>query len=348
MTQSPLPGAPATAGTYSGRPSPFHRFLRSGSDRLATGAVVAVYLILVLLGITTSSIGIDHLRQDPSQPLGLQIGEASSIRSDEYNAFSPIALSVMATSGAPTLSPLGASANVVHRFTSGGFFESFVFFDGTLLRTAAFLPDAMVFAAHWWLPSLVLFLALPRWIAALGGKRHLGYLAAGLILLAPASAWWSLMPVELISYTVAGCYLMIRAHNLLDRRRLLPALVVGVVGGILIAGLPSFYTPWSLLLGVPVLLASVAHVLTRPTPWRPRWLAVTATGAAGAVFGIGMLLENRAGLSALLSTVYPGSRRSSGEAQDVELLFGAPLLGVLQNDVAPVFLNQSELGTASP
>ncbi len=311
-----------------------------------TAAVVVVYVVLVLFGVTTSSIGVDHLRQDPLRPLGLQIGQASSIRSDEYNAFSPIALSVMATGGAPTLSLLGANADVVHRFTSGGFFESFVFFDGTLLRTAAFLPDAMVFAAHWWLPSLVLFLALPRWVVALGGKRHLGYLAAGLILLAPASAWWSLMPVELISYTVAGCYFMIRAHELLDRRRLLPAIAVAVVGGILIAGLPSFYTPWSLLLGVPVLLASVAHVLTRPTPRRSRWLAVAATGAAGAVFGIGMLLENRDGLSALLSTVYPGSRRSTGEAQDAELLFGAPLLGILQDDVAPVFLNQSELGTA--
>ncbi|RJT78263.1 hypothetical protein D6T63_12060 [Arthrobacter cheniae] len=344
MTQAKLPGSSARAGVA--RLSPIERFLRPGSDRLATGAVVVSYVLLVLLGVTTSSIGIDHLRQDPSQPLGLQFGEANSIRSDEYNAYSPIALSVIATGGAPTLSLLGAQADVVHRFTSGGFFESFVFFDGTLLRTAAFVPDAMVFAAHWWLPSLVLFLALPRWITALGGKRHLGYLAAGLIFLAPASAWWSLMPVALISYTVAGCYLMIKAHDLLDRRKNLPAAAAALFGGILIAGLPSFYTPWSLLLGVPVLLASVIHVLARPTPWRQRWLSVAGTGAVAAVFGVGMLLENRAGLTALLTTVYPGSRRSTGEAQDVELLFGAPLLGVMQDDVPPLFLNQSELGTA--
>lgn len=346
MTQGPVVLAADHATARAAGPISRRRSFRPDGSHFATAAVLVAYVLLVLLGATTSSIGVDHLRQNPEQPLGVQFGQASSIRSDEYNAFSPIALSVMATGGAPTLSLLGARADVVHRFTSGGFFESFVFFDGTLLKSAALLPDAMVFAAHWWLPSLVLFLAMPRWIESLGGRRHLGYLAAGLIFLAPSSAWWSLMPVALVAYTVAGCYLMIKAYDLLLQRKTLGALGASLIGGILIAGLPSFYTPWSLLLGVPVLVASVVHVLTRPTPWRPRVLIVVATGIIAAIFGLGMLVENRVGLSALLSTVYPGSRRSTGEAQDIELLFGAPLLGVLQDDVAPIFLNKSELGTA--
>lgn len=321
---------------------PVLSWLRTKDSSLRV-AVLLAYTVVVVLGVTTSSIGMGHLRQDPENPLGTQLGESRFIRSDEYNVFSPIALSVMATGAAPTLSAMGARADLVHRFTSGGFFESVVFFDSGLLKLAGFLPDASVFAAHWWLPSLLLLLFLPIWFEQVGGTRRMGWLAAGLTILAPAVAWWSLMPVALIAYTLTGSSLMITCYRRLLCGRWITGVLAGVAGGILIAGMPSFYTPWSLVLGLPVLLASVLWILSRSGTWWSRIRPVALTGVTAAVFGAGLLLENAEGLNALFGTVYPGARRSTGEAQPFSLLFGAPLLSPLQDGAVPVQANASEV-----
>jgi hypothetical protein len=313
-------------------------------NRLKLVAVVA-YLVAVACGATTSSIGISALREDSSNPLGLQIGEASRIRADEYNAFSPIALSIMATGGAPTTSVLSAPADLVHRYSSGGFFGSIVFFDSTFLRTASFLPDAMLFAAHWWLPSLLLFLFLPKWFVQVGAGRRWGWLAAILIVLSPAASWWTMMPIQLIAYTVAGCSLLLSAfQRFIRRERLTPALQ-SLAAGILIAGMPSFYIPWSLVLGLPVLVATVAWIFGSKEEWKPKIVALGSAGLVAVVFAAGILWENRAGMSALLDSVYPGARRSAGAAQSFGMLFGAPALGALQ-EMTPIGSNESELSTA--
>ena len=308
-------------------------------------SAIVLYIIVVMLGATTSSIGMPTLRENPAEPLGYQLGEASPIRSDEYNAFSPIVLSTMATGGAPTTSVLSAPADINHRYSSGGLFETFVFFDYTLLYTASFLPDAMVFAAHWWLPALLLFLFLPTWFEQVGSNRRWGWMAAFLIALSPASSWWTMMPIQLIAYTIAGSSLLLSAYRrFTTHQRVIPALQ-SVAAGILIAGLPSFYIPWSLVLGLPILVATVAWVFAHKGRWKPKLLALGCSGITAMVFAAGMLWENREGISALLNTVYPGSRRSTGTAQSIALLFGAPGLAPMQ-DMLPVGINQSELSTA--
>ncbi|MDQ0690384.1 hypothetical protein [Arthrobacter sp. W4I7] len=315
------------------------------NDRLARLIVVLVFLSFVLFGITTSNIGISDLRQDPDNPLGWQLGPSRPIRSDEIHAFSAIVISILATHGAPALSPLAARADLVHRFPTDGFFEQFVFFDSTMLHASAIIPEDMLFAAHWWLPSLILLLAMPTWFHQLGRSRRYGWFAAILILVSPSSAWWSLMPVALIAYTLAGCVLMIAAFQRFQQgQRLIPG-VIAVVGGILIAGLPSFYAPWSLLLGLPVLIGSTLWILLRPCAWAPRLKSILITGGTALVFGVGTLLENREGLEALLNTVYPGSRRAEAEPQPLGRVLGAPALGPLQFD-EPVGINASELSSS--
>ena len=337
---------PATqAGGERSLPDAALEWLRT-KDNALKAAVLLAYAVVVVLGITTSSIGMGHLREDPENPLGTQFGDPRVIRSDEYNAFSPIALSVMATGAAPSLSAMGARADLVHRFTSGGFFESVVFFDSALLKLAGFLPDASVFAAHWWLPTLLLLLFMPKWFEQVGGTRRMGWLAAGLTVLAPAVAWWSLMPVALIAYTLTGSSLMITAYHRLSAGRRPTGLLAGVAGGILIAGMPSFYTPWSLVLGLPVLAASTLWILSRAGSWWSRIRPVLLTGVTAVIFGAGLLLENAEGLNALFGTVYPGARRSTGEAQPFALLFGAPLLSPLQNGAVPVQANASEVSSS--
>ncbi|WP_445344436.1 DUF7657 domain-containing protein [Arthrobacter ginsengisoli] len=322
----------------------FHRWV-CVNDRAARLITVVVFVVLVLFGITTSSVGISELRQDPANPLGWQFGKSRPIRSDEIHAFSAIVISILATHGAPSLSPLAARADLVHRFPTDGFFEQFVFFDSTMLRAAAVIPDHMLFAAHWWLPSLILLLAMPTWFHQLGRSRRYGWFAAILIVLSPSSAWWSLMPVALIAYTLGGCVLMIAAFQRFHKGQRFAPAAMAVGGGILIAGLPSFYAPWSLLLGLPVLIGSTLWILLRGGGWAPRLKSVLITGGTAIVFGAGTLFENREGLQALFSTVYPGSRRVEADPQALGRLLGAPALGPLQYS-EPVGINASELSSS--
>ena len=322
----------------------FHRWV-CVNDRAARLLAVLVFAVLVLFGITTSSVGISELRQDPGNPLGWQFGKSRPIRSDEIHAFSAIVISILATHGAPSLSPLAARADLVHRFPTDGFFEQFVFFDSTMLRAAAVIPEHMLFAAHWWLPSLILLLAMPTWFHQLGRSRRFGWFAAILIVLSPSSAWWSLMPVALIAYTLGGCVLMIAAFQRFQKGQRLAPMAMAFLGGILIAGLPSFYAPWSLLLGLPVLIASTLWILLRGGTWAPRLKSILITGATAVVFGVGTLLENREGLQALFNTVYPGSRRVESDPQPLGRLLGAPALGPLQYS-EPVGINASELSSS--
>lgn len=322
----------------------FHRWV-CVNDRLARLITVLVFVALVLFGITTSNVGISELRQDPANPLGWQFGKSRPIRSDEIHAFSAIVISILATQGAPSLSPLAARSDLVHRFPTDGFFEQFVFFDSTMLRAASVIPEHMLFAAHWWLPSLILLLAMPTWFHQLGRSRRFGWFAAILIVLSPSSAWWSLMPVALIAYTLGGCVLMIAAFRRFGKGQRLTPAGMAVLGGILIAGLPSFYAPWSLLLGLPVLIGSTLWILLRGGGWAPRLKSVLITGGTAVVFGAGTLFENREGLQALFSTVYPGSRRVESAAQPLGRILGAPALGALQNS-EPVGINASELSSS--
>ena len=322
----------------------FHRWV-CVNDRAARLITVLGFVVFVLFGITTSNVGISDLRQDPANPLGWQFGKSRPIRSDEIHAFSAIVISILATRGAPSLSPLAARADLQHRFPTDGFFEQFVFFDSTMLRAAAVIPEHMLFAAHWWLPSLILLLALPTWFHQLGRSRRFGWFAAILIVLSPSSAWWSLMPVALIAYTLGGCVLMIAAFQRFQKGQRLAPVAMAVLGGILIAGLPTFYAPWSLLLGLPVLIASTLWILLRGGGWAPRLKSVLITGGTAVVFGVGTLFENREGLQALFNTVYPGSRRAESDPQPLGRLLGAPALGPLQYS-EPVGINASELSSS--
>ena len=314
-------------------------------DRWATALMLVVFAALILSGATTSSIGMPHLTQDPAHPLTAQLGHAQWIRSDEYNVITPIAFSIMSTGSVPTLSPLGVSANMAHRFSTGGFFESIVFFQAGLLRLGTFLPQHMVFSLYWWLPLIVLFLALPVWMEQIGASRRLGWLAALLIVFTPAAAWWSELPVQTIAYTIAGCAVLIAAYRRFLEKRYIWFAVLAILSGILLAGIPTFYQPWSIVVGVPFLLATVLWIMTQKTTWRSRILSVGLSGIVALVFAAGVFIENLASIQAMVGTVYPGQRRSTAIAQGFEFLFGAPGLAVLR-DSDPIASNASELSTA--
>lgn len=304
--------------------------------------MLAAYLLAVAFGASTSSISMPHLTESAQELTAAHLGDLQPIRSDEYNVFTPVQMSMLATGGEPTLSPLSTDASIVLRYPHGPV-QSVVYWDTLLLRLGPWLPDAQLFAAHWWLPTLLILLCMPTWTVLMGGRRELGWMAGALVALAPSNFWWSMQPSMVLAYTLLGCTLMLAAASRAARgQRLLPALQC-LAAGLCIAGLPSNYLAWSILLGGGVLLASSVKLIADGR--RTSLVVLGATGVIAALLGLGALVEGLEGLRSVTSTVYPGQRRSSAEPVGLGMLFGAPLLAALQGS-EPIFSNKSELSTA--
>lgn len=310
---------------------------------IARTVIVVVYLALVVSGATTSSLGMSVLRVNPSDTSG-QIGASQPIRSDEWLTGTPLDLASLAN-GTKAYSPLATLPDLIWQIPSNAA-ESVVFWDGNLLRLGSIFPQQMLFAAWWWLPELLLLLCMPPLLMRLGSTRELAWLAAVVTVAAPASAWWSFWPVRVLGFAVAGCLAMLVAADYLRERRFVPAVVLGAIAAVLFSRLPTFYVPWSLTTGLPLVLATTGFLVWRP---RGRWPTVGLCGGVllGALLLWGlMLLADSAAVHAELNSVYPGLRRSTGQQSATDLLFGAPVLGYLQTDQTPVGINQSELATA--
>lgn len=306
-----------------------------------------VYVALVLLGATTSSLGVNPLRQDPQHPLGTTWGEPNSLRSDEFLTQTSLELNVLAE-GRSTHSPLAQSGDLIFQQSSGQVFESVLFADSTLLRLGPWLPDAMLFAAWRLFPILLLALSLPALLQRFGATRPLSWFALALAALAPTSLWWSFTPLRILGYAAAGSLLLVLAREQWDRPGRRPrALALGgaALGGLLLARLGTYYVPWSLTVGLPVVLATAAYLLLGRRS-RASWGLL----ALGALVGAAMLgltfWENADALRANLDTLYPGRRRSTGLHLPAYHLFGAPGLSVMGDGQGPVVANAAEICSA--
>ncbi len=331
----------------SGRRLPFKgtRSSHYAPVLLAVAVPVLAYVALVLLGVTTSNIGVDGLRQDPGEPIGVQFGQSQSIRSDEYGTESPLWLGQSARAGSAALTPLSVSDDFFAQLPSGPV-SSIVFFDGTALALSPWVPEPMLFAAKWWLPTLLLVIGLPLWFRQMTGRMRWGYLATILIIAAPASAWWSGRPVNSLGFAAAGCALAIfgvtKVWRAGWRGRVVGALAV-IASGVLLARTPTYYQPLAIVLALPLVLATAAFLLARPIPWRRRFVDLALVVLSGAVWTGLLVWENREAITVGLATIYPGSRASTGTALSPGHVFGATNLGWLEPLGPTAIPNQTEI-----
>jgi hypothetical protein len=319
------------------------RLLGSWPDKLEVILPVLVFVAMVLSGFSTSSMRL--LFQDPAVGPEGQIGEALPIRSDEWLTAAPIELSTLAN-GSSMTSPLTNGPDLIYQVSSGTPIETVLFHEGNLLRLGPWLPDEMLFSAfrgyHW----LLLALFLPPLLRRLGANRPVSWLAVGLTLLAPAAIWWSFMPIRILGLAAAGSYVLLLGRDRLVRRHWVRGLALSLLAGLLLARLVTYYVPWSLTVGVPLVIATGLHMLLTREQRRAAMIAI-ATGATFAVVMlVGVFWENWAALSAELNTVYPGQRRSTGAALPPFQLFGGPGLFELEDYAAPIGTNQSEASSA--
>ncbi|MCL2470161.1 MAG: hypothetical protein FWF25_00250 [Propionibacteriaceae bacterium] len=302
---------------------------------------IVIYLVFVCLGVTQSSIGIDLLRQDPSAPMGFQIGVARPIRSDEFLTGTPTALGIAETGQTTDLNPLTSGAGVLSGYPTDPI-SSIVLFDRSLLRLGTILPVASVFSAYWWLPTLLLTLALPALFRFLTGNRWLGLFAAVLMFANPSNVWWSFLPTNILGYAVAGCFCLVAATQAWRRRAYLRSVLLMVPTSVLLAHTVFQYQPYAIVMVPGVLLPTVVALWAKT---KTRVSSLIAVGIAGiltlAWVGV-VLIQAHSELSALTDTVYPGSRRSTGFPSSPGSLFGAPALFDLGH-ASVVGSNQSEI-----
>lgn len=318
------------------------------SGRVGPALALVVYAIVVLTGATTSSLGVEMMREHTADPLATMVGEPQWIRSDEYLTQTPIELSVLAL-GHSYHSPLSETGDVVFQLSSGQAVESVFFLESGLLRLGPWLPDANLFAAWRALPLLLLALTLPPLLRRMGASGPLSWLAYALVVLAPTSLWWSFTPVRILAAASLGSFLLVKSRERWSegagRARVATSLALAGVGGVVLGQLGTYYIPWNVTVGLPLVAATVAWLL-RSGPFRSS-LAILGTGAVtgGVLLGL-VFWENLDAITSTLATAYPGDRRSSGEPLAPFQLFGAPGLSTLRNDVAPSFLNASEIASA--
>ncbi|GIG24831.1 DUF7657 domain-containing protein [Cellulomonas denverensis] len=351
-THAHLPGAGGEDGTtVSTEAAPAsHRAThrRDWLRRLPSpwiGVPVLVYLLLTVCGVTMSSIGIDSLREDPTGATSDQLGDATLIRTDEYLTSSPMAIGVMATGQGEDLNPLTAPQGFTSMLPTSPV-SSVVLAENAVLRLGSVLPDQMLFAARWWLPTLLLFLGMPALLRPLVGSRWPGLFAAVLIAFSPATAWWSLSPLSLWGFTVAGTAALYRAATgAAERRPWWRNLLWAAAAALLLARTPLHYQPWAITAAPAILAVGIVPLLVRREGRRARILTVAVVGAASLLLAAGVFWENRASIAATSATVYPGARSTSGHAVPMELLFGATSLGGLKD--APLSqLNPSEISSS--
>lgn len=309
------------------------------------GIPVAVYLLLSLAGVTLSSMGAPFLREDPGRPVTDQLLNPALTRSDEYLTSSPLALGVLATGQSEDLNPLTAPQGFTTMLPDSPV-SSLVLADSAALRLGGVLPDQVLFAARWWFPVLLLFLGMPALLRPLVGSRWPGLFAAALIAFTPATAWWSLSPLQLVGFTAAGGAALWRcATSVGERGPWWRTALWGVAAAWLLARTPLHYQPWAIVVAPAMLALVIVPLLARREGRGRRAAAVGAVGAAALALAGAVFWENRASIAATSGTVYPGARVSTGEPVPLGQLFGATALADLRR--IPVLQgNPSEISAA--
>ncbi len=293
------------------------RFWRWASFPLT---VLVLFVALVTLDLNGSSMAAISTEQ-PAQ--GLVAGTPRTIRSDEFQLRTPIALSSVQQGLARTpwigLAPTSQIATA-----HGGPTAEWP----TLLKPQdwgyLFLGASRGLAWSWWWSFAV---SLWGSYALLGLLTRRPGLSAGLAVAAtftPYAAWWTAPPPSLfVGYaSIVGAAIL---ASWIARSRALSwvwSIAAGLTGSALVLAL---YPPWQVSLAFVVAAACFGYAIDHRIPIRRVATSLLATAAIAGAILLAWYVQNRDAIGAIVNTYYPGQRITRSGSGSWSMLLSAPL-----------------------
>lgn len=310
--------------------------------------ITSLFIVLVALGITTSSLGISFLRFDPASDSGVMLGEPLAIRSDEWMRNTPLRLGIMHTGDDGYVTPLTEGPGLLTGLQAGPA-ASLVFLDATIARLGPLIPDRQLFALLWWLPYYGIAIGVAYILRFFRVRPVIAIATAALSGLSPAIAWWSLVAPLNVALAIGSAAFMIAAYQQAmgskTRWRLARTAISTLASGVLLARMPLAYPPWGIPLGVLV-LAPIALALVWKRPRRVGLIVVGTVSLIAILLVADVLFQNQDAYAGFADTAYPGVRRSVGGGVTIAYFLSAHFAGAyLADGLELAGINQSEMAT---
>ena len=327
----------------------FRSIFKRSHNSLWLVGVILVYGFLVFFGITSSSLS--NLSVDASSKPGLVLNAPQPVRSDEFLRSSPLTLADLNNGSGVSL--LDAQNSTEIRAGSDDLPNTILKWSSPryLLERGVkhSLDSDQAFSAIWWFPVLVLLIFLPIFLKKIGVSAQISIISTLLVLLSTSANWWSLWPIAIMAWPVAGAYLAIVGLELLVNKAGRRTTIKGyfyILFSLAFLLLSAFeYAPWSLLVNVFILAITIGHIYEANAVFPVGKSYFFAYIFALMALLAGKIILIQSSISVSLATVYPGARRVLDGGSWLSL-FGGDLSWALQRS-APLSSNQSELASSN-
>lgn len=268
-------------------------------------------LAFVLLGITTSSIGIEQLSESKGNDTGVVRWDPQPIRSDEFLRLSPWKIGLLKSGSGDFASPLSSPRNSLAFPDSDTMLDKVVAFEVFAPRLIPMISLAQKFSLVWWLPIYLALMGLSKYLTLIGISRRNSIVATLIIAFSPAVVWWSYLPLLSIAWATLA---VIAFHRCTEANSFVVRAIYVALAALFIAKLAFGYLPWNIVLAPPIIFG---YLVTRKKYSRTDAYSICFLLGSLALFLILFLRVNWEQISVFRGTNYPGQRRSSGEQMPI-------------------------------
>lgn len=274
--------------------------------------VALIYLLLVYLNVTTSSLSLNYSSTSVKNSASPIFAENRPIRSDEWLRSTPYQIGRTNSDwNFDHLSPFEYRPDSVKQ--GFGLGVRYVIFPESLVAENL---GARGLAFAWWFPLFASVFSIILFLRSFGQRFRHAVFTSLLIVLSPVVSWWSYSPLEVIwPCALAGVCLRycskVRLDDCTERNfRNLQIFACVAIGGVALSRLPFIYQPWSF----PTFLIFAALILdgSRNKSLKQDLIYGSLMGLVSVLVAGFWYFLNRSTYRVLAATVYPGARRSEG------------------------------------
>lgn len=291
--------------------------------------VVLIYGLLVAFSVHTSHTSM--FKGAANERSHILFGAPRPERSDEFLRGSPLQIGQLRGATALDRTPLEFSNSQAYQKSQRSFASQLL----KIFRTpevhldsllSAILPIQNAFIAKWWILDFLFFISFPLFLIKLRQPLTSSVLISVAVFFCPPNVWFSYLPSRLVGLCAASvvCYAAALDPPARVRKSHVGHFVfVGVMSIWAARYLVSvvMYPPWGFPIAGVMLSAFLVWIL-RSNSVRYMLHQLIGTVVTSVVIVVLTVISNRTLYKLALSTVYPGSRRSTGGSDSSPFLGG--------------------------